>query len=333
MTQVRLGLVGAGDVAAKHLQAAVGLGDVTFAGVYDVVPDQADALARAYDVPAYASFDAMVDGAGLDAVVVAVPTLAHPDVVRAAAERKLHVLVEKPMAVSVADCDAMLAVCREAGVLVGVCHAMQRQHARLRAAKRVIDSGELGDVVLMSARRTLHYPADRPAWMRRRSAAGGGVLFNTGTYAIEEFQWLAGALIRRVLAAATGPRDADDVETDGLAVVELANGVHASVVELGSGFPHTEEMNVVLEKGALHLSHAHGLWRHSAGEAIQLVPRSAPPQADYWQALAYQLTDFGRAVRDRRTPEVDGEWGRSVVAAAVAIYDSARFGRPVRVPT
>lgn len=326
---VRLGLVGAGNVGTKHVHAAQNLPEVRFVGVHDTKHEVADTLGRRHGIPVFDSVAEMVELAGVEAVVVAVPTSSHAEVAVEAAKLRIHALVEKPMATTIPDCDAMIEAARASGVIVGVCHMMQRRHKRLQVAKEVIDSGALGAIVMMSCRRTANYVRHgRSEWMFDPAIAGGGVMLNTGTYAIEEFQWLADSTVRRVSSVIPRSAGGTSVETDGAALLELDRGIMASIVELGTGHASTEELDISLERGSLRLSHADGLWQYEGGTGTQLVEPSRPPRADYQQAMSYQLADFALAVRQGHPPATDGTWGRSVVAAAAAIYRSARTGCP-----
>jgi predicted dehydrogenase len=332
MESVRLGIVGAGSVAKRHLRASLAVPRADIVGLTDVVPERADALARSYGVDSYAGSDELYAVGRPEAVIVAVPTARHAGVVIAAAQAGLHVLCEKPMATSLVDCDAMIAACRRAGVTLGGCQVMQRHHARLAEGKRVVEDGALGELIAMHVRRRGDYRrTQREAWQHDPVQAGGGVVLNLATYAIDEFQWLAQAPVQRVTACIPWRDDAHGIETEAMAVLEMANGVVATLVELDADLPGSEEMELVFTRGSLSLSAHGGLRRYRDGVGTQLVEPIEPRTADGERAMIAQMADFVDTIIEGRKPEVDGPWQRSIVAAALALYESARTGEPVRV--
>lgn len=316
----RLGMLGAGAVAAEHVRAAA-TDDYEIAAVCDIDRATAEALAGP-DVAVCTDYRELLADDTLDGVVVTVPHALHAPMAVAAAEAGLHVLVEKPMATTVADCTRMIDASRASGTLLGLAHVI-RFDPVAREARRLVASGEFGEPLLVTHRRSAHYdPGSRPSWFFDRDVAGGGIVLNVGTHGLDRIQWFGGAPIRRVSGFVRG-RAGLDIETDALALVELTNGVSASVALTSRGAPYFDETEVVLDKATLRVSRTDGLTLLREGEATRLLAVEPAQLAESFRA---QLDGFVAAALGHDGEYVDGEYGRSVVAAALAVYASAESG-------
>jgi len=319
---VRLGLVGAGEVARLHAEAASNLPGVTIAAVCDPRP-----VADRFGVRAFSDHRAMFEAGGLDGVIVTAPHTLHAPITVDAARHGLHVLVEKPMATTVNDCLLMQDACSRYGVRLAVGHVVHFLPA-LRQAREIIASGNIGSPVMIAERRTARYdPATRPGWFFDPALAGGGIVMNVGIHSIDKAQWLAASPAVQVLGYVVQKPELQ-VETEALALLRLANDVRVSLSLAGTGLPFHDETEVVCTEGALTLSRTNGLWIHREHDSRQL---SAASEADLTIAFRDQLADFVAACNDDREPEVGGDYGRSVVQTAVGIYTSARLDERVAV--
>jgi predicted dehydrogenase len=327
MTSFRIGLVGAGAVGAHHVRAAAGPESYAITAICDVRREAAEELA-APGVEVYDDYRAMIDEANLDAVIITTPHALHAQQVVEAAAAGLHVLVEKPMATTLEDCSRMIEVCRDAGVLLAVAHIIHFDPVA-REARSLIASGEFGAPLLIAHRRSAHYePNSRPAWFFDPVLAGGGIVLNVGTHGLDRIQWFGGGTVRRVSSVVRG-REGIDVETDSLALVELANGVTASIVLTSRGTPYYDETDVVMQEVTLRVSATDGLLLLRDGTTTTLV--DAGP-GHLKTAFRAQLDGFVSAARGGDGEYVDGSYGRSVVSAALAVYQAADRGNPVDVP-
>ncbi|MFJ6985886.1 MULTISPECIES: Gfo/Idh/MocA family protein [unclassified Streptomyces] len=323
----RIGVLGAGGVGAAHVRAAVGAPGLEIAAICDTDRRAARSLAETAAVPAYDDHRAMFAEAGLDAVVIAAPHALHAPLTVEAARAGLHVLVEKPMATTDEDCALMARASAEAGTLLAVAHVIHFDPV-VREARALIASGRYGQPLLLTHRRSSHYePGSRPPWFFDRAVAGGGIVLNVGTHGIDRIQLFADSAVRRVSGVVRG-RPGLDVETDALALVELGNGINATLALTSRGMPYVDETEVVLDEATLRISAAEGLFVLRGGRATHLLGADPGHQQ---QAFRDQLRGFVTAARGGAGHYVDGAYGRSVVAAALAVYDSAARGRQVEV--
>src|SRR5690348_8257 len=196
MTRVRTGLVGCGKVGQIHAAALRGLPESDFVAVCDNDPTRAAAFAQRYGARPFADVGTMLRDAGVQAVVIGTPHPLHAAPAVAAAEAGVHVLVEKPLAASLADCDAMLAAARRAGVRLGVI-SQRRFYEPVRRMKAAIDASKIGTPVLgvfamFSWRDRAYYESD--PWRGKWATEGGGVLVNQSPHQLDLLQWFLGEI-------------------------------------------------------------------------------------------------------------------------------------------
>ncbi|MFD6096045.1 Gfo/Idh/MocA family protein [Nocardiopsis flavescens] len=325
--RLRVGLVGAGIVGAEHVRAARGSDSCAVTAVCDIDGGAAQALAGPVGASVHTDHRRMFGEAGIDAVIVTAPHALHAPMVVEAARAGLHVLVEKPMATTAEDCTRMIDACREHGVLLAVAHIVHFDPL-VRRTRDLIGSGEFGAPLFVTHQRSAHYdPGTRPGWFFDRGIAGGGIVLNVGTHGLDRVRLFGGAPVRRVTGTVRG-RPGMDVETDALALLELANGVGANLALTSRGAPYLDETAVVLEAATLRLSRTEGLFLLRGGHAEPLAAAEPEHTAAAFRA---QLEAFAAAVRGGAGEYADGAYGRSVVAAALAVYESAALGRTVEV--
>src|SRR5690606_8288678 len=132
-----------------------------------------------------------------------------------------HVMLEKPMALSVAECDAIIAAAAEARVRILIGHT-QHYMAENLLAKQLVERGELGELVMIhDVRHMDYYRSSRPDWFLEKAKSGGGVLANLGTHSIDKIQWLTDSAVRTVRASVTRHGSRGDVEGSGMVYLTL----------------------------------------------------------------------------------------------------------------
>ncbi|MFC4118914.1 Gfo/Idh/MocA family protein [Nonomuraea zeae] len=328
MAVVRLGLVGAGGVARLHAEAALDLPDeVRVTAVFDVDAGRAAELAALTSAAVHDSHLSMLDGS-VDALVVCTPHALHLAPAVDAAAAGVHLLMEKPMATSLADCDTMAAACSAAGVVLFLGH-IQHYLPITATARRAVLDGLIGTPVAIVDRRSTDYrPGHRPAWFFDPELAGGGAIMNIGAHCIDRVAWLAGGRPARVTA--TLVRRAA-VETEGLLQIELDNGVLAAVTVIDSALSGIDEIEVLGTAGTMRASRAHGVQIATEQGVRTLLAARAGMDEHIRTAFRDQLADFAAAVRGERPVAIGAQVGRDVVATVLGAYESARSGKTVEV--
>ncbi len=356
--RLRTALVGCGKVGATHARALGSLPESDFVAACDATFGRAEAFAATYGVTPFADVAAMLAKARPDAVLLATPHPLHAEAAILAAESGAHVLVEKPLAASLRDSDAMLDAARAAGVTLGVI-SQRRFYEPVLRMKAAIDAGKIGRPALgvfqmYSWRDPSYYRSD--PWRGSWDAEGGVVLVNQSPHQLDLLRWFMGDV--EEVGGAWANLNHPEVEVDDTAVATLRfkNGGLGSIITSLSQKPglytkvHVHGSNgasvgVETDRGATFIAGVstiaepplNDLWT-VPGEEHRLAEFQAEDRArfagldaaDHYHAL--QIQDFLRACLEGRPPLVTGEDGRQVVALFTAIYRSQKEGRPIRFP-
>jgi predicted dehydrogenase len=188
---VRIGVVGLGTIGRVHLEA-LGASGITHTFGADPSPIARVGAEATFGTVAFADLREMLQTTDLDGVVVATPPRTHRDIVIAALELGVGVLCEKPMALTIEDCEAIGLAAERSGrpLLVGFCHRFQPE---IHALRELAQTGALGTPVLFNAT-FMHGLGEGREWLRDRRESGGGVLIDSGSHAIDLFRYLAGEI-------------------------------------------------------------------------------------------------------------------------------------------
>ncbi|WP_166979621.1 Gfo/Idh/MocA family protein [Paramicrobacterium fandaimingii] len=322
---MRIGLIGAGAVAGYHAHAAHELG-IDLAAVCDVSTAAAKAIApvgaRIFD-----DYREMYASDSIDAVIVNTPHALHTPMAIDAAEAGLHVLVEKPMAISLDACDRMREAAATASTTLMVGHIQHYMPDKLAAAAAIAE-GAIGEPTLLRDYRTTDYrPGTRSEWFFSKAVAGGGALMNIGAHCVDRTLWLAASTARSVSATVMNRYDVD-VETDGIITLQLQSGATASITVVSDAPEYSDELVIVGEQGVIIADPITGTRVRIDGQTRMLwEPDSDPIQ----QAFTAELSDFAAAVGGQQ-PAVSLYHARHVIEVVLAAYDSAEAHEAVTLP-
>lgn len=344
--RIRTGLIGCGKIARTHAAALSMLEEADFAACCDQDGARAQDLADKHDVPnVFTNVDDLLASGTVDVVHVCTPHPIHEQAVVAAAQAGVHVLCEKPIAITLEEADRMIDAAERADVKFGVIFQRRFWPAaqRIRAA---IDDGRLGKLTLgeCSVRiwRPQTYFASDP-WRGKWATEGGGVLMNQAVHAIDQFLWFMGNAVEVVGRHATLRHGAYiDVEDTAVATVVFENG-GLGVIQAASTFESEFGFRIAVhgDSGA-----AVSVWERQEGQQgiNDVWTLTGDEEArDAWEIEdsgnrgfpgfhALQIRDFLQAVRDDRPPAVTGRDARKSLEVILAIYESSRTGLPVRLP-
>jgi UDP-N-acetyl-2-amino-2-deoxyglucuronate dehydrogenase len=340
MSDLGIAIVGTGMVARYHAQAIAAAPGARLLAVCRSSAGKTREAAEAFGVPCDESFEALLRRQDVDAVCLCTPSGLHAAHAIAAARAGKHVLVEKPMALSVADADAMISACRTAGVRLGVV-LQRRTDPTFRELRTAIAAGELGDPVLGVATipyyRSQDYYASA-AWRGTWALDGGGALMNQGIHIVDLLLWFLGDVASVAAHAATLARsiEVEDCVTAALRFEGGALGSLAATTAATPGFPHRVE--IYGTRGGVQIEGESVVRWHGAGSERKLPTSAGPSEAGAGASPtgiapsghARIVADFVAAVRDARDPLVTGEEGRRSLACVLAVYESARTGTPAR---
>jgi predicted dehydrogenase len=339
------GIVGAGVIAAMHAAAIATLPRARLVAVTDVAGGAAAAFAAARGCAVEPGLDQLLARPDVDVVCVCVPSGLHAEVgVRAAMAGK-HLVVEKPIDVTLAAADRLIEAARAAGVALTVI-SQHRFDPGLIELKRLLGEGALGRLVLAEAStkwyRTQAY-YDSAEW-RGTWAMDGGSLMNQGIHYVDLLRWSMGPVTEVTAVCATQAHQVE-VEDTAMAIVRFGSGAVGTILSSTAaypGFPQRLEVTgtdgtVIVEDGRI-VRRAFGTQSGDAGPgdgagpgAIGALGAAADPAAIEVASHAAQIADLLAAIEEGRAPAVDGQAGRDALEIVRAVYTSARTGALVRL--
>ncbi len=319
-------LVGLGSYSTGQLGPALKLTqNCRLAGVVTGSRDKGLKWAKDFGFPetsiyGYETMARLADNKDIDIVYVVTPNALHKDHVIAAAKAGKHVITEKPMANSVADCDAMIAACKKAGVKLSVGYRLHFDpfHEELR---RLARTSEFGPFTKMSG--GFAFIMDRPQWRAEKKLAGGGPLMDLGVYVLQETLMATGEVPPVAITAHELPKKRPDffvdVEESLMWTMEFANG--AKCEGYTSYNDNRNDFRAEAAGGWYEVSPAFSYRGISAKTSRGPVVATGLPSQ---QAL--QIDAFAQCVRDNLPSIVPGEMGRRDMVMVEAIYASAAAG-------
>jgi phthalate 4,5-cis-dihydrodiol dehydrogenase len=250
MTALGLGVIGLGMAGAVMVRAAARHDGVVLVAAADPHQAPREAFARDFNARAYADAAALVEDKAVEAVYIATPHQFHAEHAVMAAERGKHVILEKPMALTLADCDRIIAAVERAKVhlIVGHTHAFD---PAVRAMRDLIASGELGRLGMLASWNYTNYLYRPRRPEELDTSKGGGILFNQVPHQIDTVRLLGGGLVKSVRAQAGVLDPTRPTEANCAAFLEFADGVPATLVYSGYDFFDTDELHFwVSERGS-----------------------------------------------------------------------------------
>ena len=347
--QYGVAVVGAGNIAAAHIDAVTRLPNARVAGIASRTADKARALATKHGLKAFDSVEAAVADPSVDVVAVCTPSGAHLEPALLAIAAGKHVVVEKPIEVTSARAKRLIDAAEAAGVTLATIFMSRFANANA-FVKRAVDEGRLGRLVQGDAyvkwfRDQAYY--DSGAWRGTVRLDGGGALMNQAIHQVDLLLWIMGP-VREVFAYAdTLTHERLEVEDTLVAVLRYENGALGQLSAATSLWPgRPKALHVHGENGAAIVEDDLMVdWRTRAGgddERADVLARlgpggaggtggSADPMAISFENHRRQYEDLFEALDTGRPPAIDGREGIRSVALIEAIYRSVKERRPVEV--
>jgi len=358
MEPLKTGIIGCGKVGDFHARVYASTPGSKFTAVCDANEERAQAFAQRYGVKAYTDVTAMCRAEKLDVVSVCTPHPLHAAPAIAAADCGCNVLIEKPLASSLADCDAILEAERRNNVVIGT--MVQRRFYRpcLRIRK-AIDDGKLGKPVLgmvtmLGWRDEAYYQSD--PWRGTWDGEGGGVLVNQAPHQLDLLLWYMGEVDEVYGVWKNLNHPYIEVEDTAVAVVKFKNGGIGNIVVSNSQNPalygrvhifgdNGAAAGVQTDGGAMFIAGmtsiteppVNDLWT-IPGEA-EMLPLWKKEDSDFFNSVdsmyhyhGEQIRDFLTAVQTGKRPLVDAAEGRRTVELFTAIYRSTKTNSVIKFP-
>jgi UDP-N-acetyl-2-amino-2-deoxyglucuronate dehydrogenase len=340
-----VGILGGGNISETHARAVWETEGASIAAVYGQNHEKAARLGQVYGGAVYETLDAFLGHKPMDMVAIGSPSGLHAKHGIAAAQRGLHVLVEKPIDIALETTDALIAECARAGVKLGV-FFQDRVAPGICQLKGLIDTRRLGRPILVSARVNWYRPPEYYSdsrWRAETALSGGGALMNQGVHTVDLLLWLLGD-VERAYAKAVTALHPIDVEDTVVATLEFANGAVGTLESATSAYPgYPRRIELTGSEGTIILKHDRIIAAHlrePLEESIEELIKTGEPDSNasatsplVSDVRGHQriLQDFLLAIETNRTPLCDGPEGRRSVELVQAIYRSSIEGRPVRL--
>jgi predicted dehydrogenase len=354
----KTGIIGCGKVAHLHAKALQNLKESEFIAVWSRTPASAERFAKKYGVTAYQDISGMVKDENLDLVIVCTPHPFHKDPTNEALMAGAHVLVEKPLASSLTDCDSMIETANKYRRKLGVI-SQRRWYAPVMRVKNAIDEGKietpvLGTINMLGWRDEAYYNAD--PWRGTWKEEGGGVLVNQAPHQLDILLWFMGEIDELFGAWGNLNHPYIEVEDTALAIIRFKNGALGNIIVSNSEKPgiygkvHVHGKNgasvgVQTDGGAMFVAGMSGvleppvndLWTVPGEEQMledwvkedSELFNSIDPTVYYMER---QIEDFLNALAEEREPLVTGDDGKRTVELFTAIYRSQRDNQVIKFP-
>ena len=357
--QLKTALVGVGKVTDMHARALVNLKESLFTAVCGRNREKTENYAARYGIRAYTDVAEMVAKEQIDVVIICTPHPNHKEPTIAALEAGANVLIEKPLASSLEDCDAMLEASESYKRQIGVVCQRRWYHPAIRV-KEAIDAGKIGlpvfgTVNMLGWRDRSYYESD--PWRGTWRGEGGGVLVNQAPHQLDMIQWFMGEIDELYGQWSNLNHPYIEVEDTANAILKFKSGAVANIIVSNSQKPgiygkvhvHGENgasVGVQTDGGAMFVAGmseileppVNDLWTVPGEE--QMLQHWVKEDSDFFSKLPNQMDyfhernieDFLQAILEGRKPLITGEDGRVTVEIFTAIYRSTRDGKPVKWP-
>lgn len=344
---MRYVLIGCGRIAMNHIKAALD-NKWEIVGVSDLREERMEYLLKKHhlehhiEIQRCKDYQVLLSEAKPDVVSIATESGRHAEIALACIERGIHVIIEKPMAMSLADADAIINSAKMRGVKVAACH-QNRFNLAVQKMRQALDDGRFGKL----SHGSIHVRWNRNrAYYEQASWRGtwredGGTLMNQCIHGIDLLRWMMGGTIETVYGQIRRQfhpyLEAEDL---GIAVVTFANGAVATIEGTVNVFPQNLEETLYLfgEKGTVKLggkaTNHIDVWEFEDETEADRLNKGFAEVANniYGNGHTSLFKDMESAILEDREPYVDAQAGRDALELVLAIYKSSAEGKPVQLP-
>ncbi len=342
---LKIGIIGTGNIAPAHIEAYLQFSDrAKIVALVDIYPEKARAMAKRFNLDAeiFDSHEAMLNSnLKIDLVSVATPPYTHAPISIDCMNSGIDVLVEKPMASSLAECDQMVAVARKENRLLSVI-AQNRFRTPMMKLKSIIETGMIGKVVHAQVdshwwRGHCYYDL---WWRGTWEKEGGGPTLNHAVHHIDLFQWMMGMPEEVVALMTNTSHDNSEVEDLSVAILKFANGSLGQITS--SVVHHGEEQQLIFQGEKARIS---APWKLCASQSLDNgfpernleLEREIQAKYDQLPETVYethlgQIDNVLTAILTNQPPLIDGIAGRNTLELITAIYKAASTNTLVKLP-
>jgi len=320
MDKVRFAMIGCGNIAQSHMSAISELPDAEIAVAVDIVRERAEEAVRKFGARrAATSTEEALSDAAVDAVSICLPPSLHEQHAVMAARAGKHILTEKPMAITLAECDTMIAAAEDAAVTLMVGQVLRFREANQEARRLILD-GAIGQPSnIIRRRHSYTRESKNEPWSIDPSVAGGWVLYGFGSHELDAILYLNDACAKTTFALGRKTnahwQDYDDINI----VFDLSNGAMANMTHSVNVKPGAWDCLIAGSEGCIHL----------VSDALVLNGEPLEGPFDVKGGMQRQIAEFTASIREGREPEASGRNVRRTMQLLEAVKISMAEGRPV----
>lgn len=343
---MKYALIGCGRISRNHIKAAIN--NLEVVAVCDILPEAMEArlteagLEKETNIHRYTDYMEMLEQEKPDFVSIATESGLHAKIALACIDHGVHVIIEKPMAMSLADADEIIRRSEEQGVKVAACH-QNRFNVAVQKLRKALEAGRFGKLshgsIHVNWNRGPQY-YEQAKW-RGTWAQDGGALMNQCIHGIDLLRWMMGNEVDTVYAQTRQQfhhyLEAEDL---GMAVVSFKNGALATIEGTTNVYPQNleETLYVFGEKGTVKLggksTNNIDVWQFADEQVGDAENNGLKEQTSnvYGNGHTLLFKDMMEAINENRAPYVDAYAGRNALEMVLAIYKSQKNGQPVKLP-
>jgi len=340
MKPLRFGIIGCGRIAPRHAQAITDIPqhlNIHLAAACDIIESRVQHYTKTHGGKPYTDYHQLLVDPNIDVVTICVPSGLHTQIGIDAARAGKHVLVEKPIALTLEDADALIDACEDNRVTRSVV-LQNRFNPPMRDLRQLIDSGKLGRLYLGSVTVRWYRPQEyyEDGWHGTLSM-DGGALMNQSIHHIDALQWLMGD-VESVYAYTGTMAHTMEAEDVGVAVLRFKNGAMATIEGSTLTYPENLEGSVAIfgEHGSVKVGgtalNKKVLWKvrgELEHEREMLTHEAIDPPTVYGFSHREQIIEMASAIRENRLPATHGREARRSLEVVLAIYQSAQERREI----
>ncbi|MEN6356167.1 MAG: Gfo/Idh/MocA family oxidoreductase [Armatimonadota bacterium] len=336
------GIIGAGNVASLHAEAISRIEQARFVGATAIPFDAARSFAEKHDARAYKSVDDIAADPDIDIVTICTPSGLHAGQAVKLLESGKHVIVEKPLAISLDGADAVIDAANRTGMKLGVV-SQRRYDPALAAIKSAVDRGQFGKLVLLNGhvhyyRESDYYSSSN--WRGTWNMDGGGALMNQGIHAVDLIRWIGGP-VKSIYSNARTLHHDIEVEDTLVASLEFENGTLGTIEATTCAYPGLHvRIEIMGDAGTAIIEDSDVVyWKLKDEAPCPILSKDSSIGSGANSPMAFsaaghiaQFEDFISAVDEDRKPAIDGIEGRKAVEIVLGAYASSRAGKPISLP-
>ena len=342
---IKVGIIGCGKIAqVRHIPEYLANPNAEICGFYDINLARAEELARKYGAKAYPTYEALLADPGIDAVSVCAANHVHAEISIAALKAGKHVLCEKPMAISLEECEAMVAAARESGkyLMIGQNQRLAKAHVK---ARELIAQGAIGKVLTFrtifghGGPETWSIDPGKNVWFFDKTKAAMGAMADLGIHKTDMIPYVLGSKIVKTQAVLTtlDKRDATGgligVDDNAICIYQMENGVIGTMTASWTYYAAEDNTTVIYgTKGELRLydDPKYSVQQINA-DGTRIDYQIDQIQTNDNQTASGVIDLFVKSLVDNTPPEISGESVLHAMKAVFASIESSATGRAVEV--